>query len=69
MGNFAKWDRSKLERLIELQSRTIDGVGMVLATPAPPEAKVAEADALVRHYKELMDTLIEPGPRSLDGGS
>jgi hypothetical protein len=69
MGNFAGWDRNKLERLVELQSRTLDGVGMVLGTPAPPEAKVAEADALVRHYKELKDTLIEPAPRNPDVGS
>jgi hypothetical protein len=61
--NFAGWERSKLERLTELQSRTIDGVAMLLATPAPPEAKVAEADALVRHYQELKDTLTEPGHR------
>jgi hypothetical protein len=57
--NFAGWERSKLERLTELQSRTIDGVAMLLATPAPPEAKVAEADALVRHYQELKDALLE----------
>jgi hypothetical protein len=61
--NFAEWERSKLEKLTELQSRTIDGVAMLLATPAPPEAKVAEADALVRHYQELKDTLTEPGHR------
>ena len=69
MGNFAGWDRNKLERLVELQSRTLDGVGMVLGTPAPPEAKVAEADALVRHYKELKYTLIEPAPRNPDVGA
>jgi len=64
--NLAGWERSKLEKLTELQSRTIEGVGMVLATPATPEAKVAEADALVRHYQELKDALIEPGTSSLD---
>jgi hypothetical protein len=58
--NFAGLERSKLEKLAELQSRTIEGVGMVLGTPAPPEAKVAEADAIVRHYQELKDELIEP---------
>lgn len=68
MGNFAEWERAKLEKLTELQSRTIEGVGMVLATPAPPEAKVAEADALVRHYKELKDTLIEPRTGSPNAG-
>ena len=57
MGNFAGWERSKLQKLTELQSRTIEGLGMVLATPASPEAKVAEADAIVRHYRELKDTL------------
>ena len=62
MLDLAKWERSKLEKLTELQSRTIEGLGMLLAAPAPPEAKVAEADALVRHYKELKDTLIEPKP-------
>lgn len=66
MHDLAKWERSKLEKLTELQSRTIDWLGMVLATPAPPEAKVAEADALVRHYQELKDELIEPGTGSLD---
>lgn len=66
MHDLAKWERSKLEKLTELQSRTIDGLGMVLATPAPPEAKVAEADALVRHYQELKHALIEPGTGSLD---
>ena len=63
MPNFAGWERSKLEKLTELQSRTIEGVAMLLATPVPPEAKVAEADALVRHYQELKDTLTEPGQR------
>jgi hypothetical protein len=58
VDNFAGWERSKLEKLTELQSRTIEGLGMLLAAPAPPEAKVAEADALVRHYQELKDTLI-----------
>ena len=58
MHDFAGWERSKLEKLTELQSRTIEGLGMLLATPAPPEAKVAEADALVRHYRELKDTLV-----------
>ena len=66
MHNLARWERSKLEKLTELQSRTIEGLGMVLATPAPPEAKVAEADALVRHYRELKDALFEPGTGSLD---
>lgn len=66
MHDLAKWERSKLEKLTELQSRTIDWLGMVLATPAPPEAKVAEADALVRHYQELKDELIEPGTGTLD---
>ena len=60
MHNFAGLERGKLEKLAELQSRTIEGVGMVLATPAPPEAKVAEADAIVRHYRELKDEMIEP---------
>ena len=60
MHNFAGLERSKLEKLAELQSRTIEGVGMVLATPHPPEAKVAEADAIVRHYRELKDEMIEP---------
>jgi hypothetical protein len=58
--NFAGWERSKLEKLVELQSRTLEGLGMVLATPAAPEAKVAEADALVRHYEELKDALLGP---------
>jgi hypothetical protein len=60
MQNFAGLERSKLERLTELQSRTIDGLGMLLATPAPPEAKVAEAEELVRHYRELKETLVWP---------
>jgi hypothetical protein len=60
MQNFAGLERSKLERLTELQSRTIDGLGMLLATPAPPEAKVAEAEELVRHYRELKETLVGP---------
>ena len=64
MHDFASLDRNKLEKLIELQSRTIDGLGMLLAAPAPPEAKVAEADELVRHYRELKDTLIGPAPAS-----
>lgn len=68
MGNFAGWERSKLEKLTELQSRTLEGLGMVLATPAPPEAKVAEADALVRHYQELKDTIVEPRADDRDGG-
>jgi hypothetical protein len=41
---------------------------MLLATPAPPEAKVAEADALVRHYQELKAALIEPATGRLDHG-
>ena len=69
MHDLAKWERSKLEKLTELQSRTIDWLGMVLATPAPPEAKVAEADALVRHYQELKDELIGPGTGSLDAAN
>lgn len=60
MHDLARWERSKLEKLAELQTRTIEGLGMLLAAPAPPEAKVAEADALVRHYQELRDALIEP---------
>ena len=68
MQNFASLDRSKLEKLTELQSRTIDGLGMVLATPTPPEAKVAEAEELVRHYRELKDALIGPAPASRDAG-
>jgi hypothetical protein len=62
--NFSGWERSKLEKLTELQSRTIDGLGMVLATSAPPEAKVAEAEELVRRYRELKDTLVGPGTGS-----
>ena len=58
--NIAGLERSKLEKLVELQSRTIDGLGMLLATPAAAEEKVAEADALVRHYQELKDTLMGP---------
>jgi len=57
-----------LEKLTELQSRTIEGLGMLLAAPAPPEAKVAEADALVRHYQELKDTLVGPEAGSREGG-
>ena len=68
MQNLAAWERSKLEKLTELQARTIEWVGMVLATPAPPEAKVAEADELVRHYRELKDTLLGPAPASRDAG-
>ena len=49
MHDLARWERSKLEKLTELQTRTIEGLGMLLAAPAPPEAKVAEADALVEH--------------------
>ena len=60
MNDFAGWERSKLDKLTELQSRTIEGLGMLLAAPAPPEAKVAEADALVRHYQELKDSLVGP---------
>lgn len=67
MRNFAELERSKLEKLTELQSRTIEGLGMLLAAPAPAEAKVAEADALVRHFQELKEALIEPGP-TRDGG-
>ena len=66
MHDFAGWDRSKLEKLTELQTRTIEGLGMVLATHAAPEAKVAEADALVRHYQELKDTLVGPRTGSRD---
>ena len=61
MFNFSGWDRTKLEQLIELQSRTIEGVGMILATPAPPETRVAEAEELIRHYQELKDALAGPG--------
>jgi hypothetical protein len=68
MQNFASLERSKLEKLTELQSRTIDGLGMVLATPAPAEAKVAEADELVRHFRELKEMLMVPGPGSKDAG-
>lgn len=67
VNDLTRWERSKLEKLTELQSRTIDGLGMLLATPAPPEAKIAEADALVRHYRELKDALIEPGTGTRDG--
>ena len=67
MDNFSGWDRSKLEELIELQARTIDVVGMVLATPAPPETKVAEAEEFIRHYKELKDGLASQGMGSPDG--
>jgi hypothetical protein len=66
VGNFAELDRSKLERLTELQSRTIEGLGMVLATPAPPETKVEEAGALVRHFQELKDTLLGAGTGGRD---
>jgi hypothetical protein len=55
--SFSGWERSKLDQLVELQSRTIELVGMVLATPAPPETKVAEAAELIRHFQELRDTL------------
>ena len=68
MHDLASWERSQLEKLTELQTRTIEGLGMLLATPAPPEAKVAEADALVRHYQELKAALIEPGTGRLDRG-
>ena len=68
MQNFRELERSKLEKLTELQSRTIEGLGMLLAAPAPPEAKVAEADALVRHYQELKDALIEPATSGRDTG-
>ena len=61
MNNFSGWDRSKLEELVELQSRTIEVVGMVLATPAPPETKVAEAEEFIRHYQELKDSLVAQG--------
>jgi hypothetical protein len=57
--SFSEWERSKLDQLVELQSRTIELVGMVLATPAPPETKVAEAEELIRHFQELRDTLTE----------
>ena len=67
MNNFSEWERSKLEQLTELQSRTIDLVGMVLATPSPPETKVEEAEALVRHYQELKDALAPQATGSLGG--
>jgi hypothetical protein len=67
MDNFSGWDRSRLEELIELQSRTIDVVGMVLATPAPPETKVAEAEEFIRHYKELKGALTSQGIGSPSG--
>ena len=66
MDDFARWERSKLEKLTELQSRTIEWVGMVLATPAAPEAKIAEADALVRHFQELKHALSESESGSPD---
>jgi hypothetical protein len=59
MYSFSGWERSKLDQLVELQSRTIELVRMVLATPAPPETKVAEAEELIRHFQELRDTLTE----------
>jgi hypothetical protein len=34
---------------------------MLLSTPASPEEKVAEAEALVRHFQELKSALTEPG--------
>lgn len=58
--NFSGWERSKLEKLTELQSRTIEGVGMLLSTPASPEEKVAEVEALVQHFQELKSALTEP---------
>lgn len=61
MDNFSGWERSKLDQLVELQSRTIDLVGMVLATPALPETKIAEAEELVRHYQELKAALAGQG--------
>ena len=61
MNNFSGWDRGKLEELVELQSRTLDVVGMMLATPAPPETKVAEAEEFIRHYQELKDSLAGQG--------
>ena len=61
MYNFSGWERSKLEELVELQSRTIDVVAMVLATPAPPETKVAEAEEFIHHYQELKDSLAGQG--------
>ena len=39
MDNFADWERSKLEKLTELQSRTIEGLRMLLAMPVPAEAR------------------------------
>ena len=66
VNDFARRERSKLETLTELRSRTIQWVGTVLATPAPRETKVAEADALVRHYRELKDEMRERGPSSSD---
>jgi len=66
MHNFAGWERGKLEKLTELQSRTIDGLSMLLATSASPEAKVAEAEEFVRRYRELKDTLAGPGTGSPD---
>lgn len=68
MHDFAGMERSKLEKLTELQSRTIEGLGMLLAAPAPPEAKVAEADALVRHFQELKATLVGSGASARDTG-
>ena len=59
MQNFAGWDRSKLEKLTELQSRTIEGVGMLLSTPASAEEKVAEVEALFQHFRELQNALTE----------
>ena len=67
MLNVTEMERNKLEKLTELQSRTIEGLGTVLATAAPPETKVAEADAIVRHYQELKDALITPATRSPRG--
>ena len=66
MTDFAGWERSKLEKLTELQSRTIEWVGMVLETAAAPEAKVAEAEALVRHYRELKDAMSDSASSSPD---
>ena len=59
MQNFSGWERSKLERLTELQSRTIEGVGMLLSTPASAEEKVAEVEALVQHFRELKNALTD----------
>ena len=64
--NLEKWERSRLEKLTELQSRTIEGLKMLLAMPVPAEAKVAEADALLRHYQELKDALTEPEAKLAD---